>query len=147
MVDPTTRVDFQLGEQASLSKTISDEDVQTMAEVTGDHNPLHLDEEYARKTRFGRRIVHGVFSAGLISAVLGNRLPGPGSIYLSQQVEFLAPVFIGDTITATVEVVSWRPDKRIVTLKTVCHNQHNKQVVTGQAVLMVPGPARESEGR
>ena len=147
MIDPTTRVDFQVGEQASLSRTISDQDVHTMAEVTGDFNPLHLDEEYARKTRFGKRIVHGVFSAGLISAVLGNHLPGPGSIYLSQQVEFLAPVFIGDTITATVEVLSWRPDKRIVTLKTVCHNQHNKPVVTGQAVLMVPGPARQGEGR
>ena len=147
MTGSTPRDDFHVGERASFSKTIGEDDVHTMAEVTGDFNPLHMDEEYARKTRFGQRIVHGVFSAGLISAVLGNQLPGPGSIYLSQQVEFLAPVFIGDTITATVEVVSWRPDKKIITLKTDCHNQHNKQVVAGQAVLMVPGAARKNEGR
>lgn len=147
MAGSTPRDDFHVGERASFSKTISDDDVRTMAEVTGDFNPLHMDEEYARKTRFGQRIVHGVFSAGLISAVLGNQLPGPGSIYLSQQVEFLAPVFIGDTITATVEVVSWRPEKKIITLKTDCHNQHNKQVVAGQAVLMVPSTAPKTEGR
>ena len=147
MTEPTPRDNFTVGERSSFSKTVTDEDVHTLAEVTGDFNPLHLDEEYARKTRFGRRIVHGVFSAGLISAVLGNQLPGHGSIYLSQQVEFLAPVFIGDTITATAEVVSWRPDKKIITLKTDCHNQHNKQVVAGQAVLMVPSPARKNEGR
>ena len=145
MTQPTARDDFQVGERASFSKTISDDDVRTMAEVTGDFNPLHMDEEYASKTRFGRRIVHGVFSAGLISAVLGNQLPGPGSIYLSQQVEFLAPVFIGDTVTATVEVVSWRPDKKIITLKTDCHNQNNKQVVAGQAVLMVPRAAPSNQ--
>jgi 3-hydroxybutyryl-CoA dehydratase len=125
---------------------VSDDDVRTMAEVTGDHNPLHLDEDFARTTRFGRRIVHGVFSAGVISAVLGNQLPGPGSIYLSQQVEFLAPVYIGDTITATVEILSWRPDKRIVTLKTNCRNQRDTQIVTGQAVLMVPGAAPPDRG-
>jgi 3-hydroxybutyryl-CoA dehydratase len=147
MTEPITRDEFRAGERASFAKTVSDDDVRTLAEVTGDFNPLHMDEEYARKTRFGQRIVHGVFSAGLISAVLGNQLPGPGSIYLSQQVEFLAPVFIGDTVTATVEVVSWRADKKIITLKTDCHNQHNKQVVAGQAVLMVPGTARKNEGR
>jgi len=138
MTNHTIRSGFRIGERASLAKTVSDEDVHSLAEVTGDFNPLHLDEEYARTTRFGRRIVHGVFSGGLISAVLGNVLPGAGSIYLSQQIEFLAPVYIGDTITATVEVVSWRPDKRIITLKTDVHNQDNRQVVTGQAVLMVP---------
>jgi 3-hydroxybutyryl-CoA dehydratase len=138
MTDVTIRSGFHLGERASLAKTVTDEDVQRLAEVTSDFNPLHLDEDYARKTRFGRRIAHGVFSGGLISAVLGNKLPGPGSIYLSQQIEFLAPVYIGDTITATVEVISWRPDKRIITLKTNVHNQDGTQVVTGQAVLMVP---------
>lgn len=146
MTQPAPRDDFQIGERASFAKTVSDGDVRTMAEVTGDFNPLHMDDEYARKTRFGQRIVHGVFSAGLISAVLGNQLPGPGSIYLSQQVEFLAPVFIGDTITATVVVVSWRQDKRIITLKTDCHNQHSKQVVAGQAVLMVPRAAPPNQG-
>jgi len=147
MLDDTIRSDFRIGEQASLSKTITDPDVFTLAELVGDFNPIHLDAEYARKSRFGRRIAHGVFSAGLISAVLGNKLPGPGSIYLSQQIEFLAPVYIGDTITATVEVLSWRSDKRIITLKTDCHNQDNKQVVTGQAVLMVPNSSQRNERR
>ena len=81
-----------------------------------------------------------MFTGGLISAVLGNKLPGPGSIYLSQQIEFLAPVFIGDTITAVVEVASWQPDKRIITLKTDCYNQDDKQVVTGKAALLVERP-------
>jgi len=147
MADKGTRNHFRVGERASLAKTVTEENVRTLAELTGDTNPLHLDEEYARKTRFGRCIVHGVFSGGLISAVLGTRLPGPGAIYLSQQIEFLAPVYIGDTVTATVEVVSWRPEKRIVTLKTDCHNQDNKQVVTGQAVLIVPGASNQAERR
>jgi len=83
-----------------------------------------------------------MLAGGLISAALGNSLPGPGAIYLSQQLEFLAPVYIGDTITAVVEVIAWRSDKRIITLKTDCHNQHDKQVVTGKAVLMVERPSQ-----
>jgi len=138
MTDITIRTDFQLGERASFTKTVTEADVTTFAGLIGDFNPIHVDAEYARKSRFGRRIAHGMFAGGLISAVLGNKLPGPGSIYLSQQIEFLAPVYIGDTITATVEVVSWRPDKRIITLKTDCYNQDEKQVVTGKAVLLVP---------
>lgn len=128
---------FQPGQQASLVKTITEPDVVALANLIGDYNPLHMDAEYAAASRFGQRIAHGVFSAGLISAVLGNQLPGAGGIYLSQQIEFLAPVFFGDTITARVEVISWRPDKRILTLKTDCYNQDEKQVVTGKAVLLV----------
>jgi 3-hydroxybutyryl-CoA dehydratase len=134
------RSDFYVGEQASLVKTVSEADVATFAEVIGDFNPLHVDDDYARKSRFGNRIAHGMFSGGLISAVLGNKLPGAGGIYLSQQIEFLAPVYIGDTITATVEVTAWRPDKRILTLKTDCYNQDKRQVVTGKAVLLVDKP-------
>jgi len=130
------REDFQLGEQASFTKTVTEADVTTFAGLIGDFNPLHVDAEFARKSRFGRRIAHGMFSGGLISAVLGNKLPGHGAIYLSQQIEFLAPVYIGDTITATVEVIAWRPDKRIITLRTDCHNQDGKQVVAGKAVLL-----------
>jgi 3-hydroxybutyryl-CoA dehydratase len=141
MAKATTQISFQLGERASFGKTVTEADVTTFAGLIGDFNPIHVDAEYARRTRFGRRVAHGMFTAGLISAVLGNRLPGPGSIYLSQQIEFLAPVFIGDTITATVEVTSWRPDKRIITLRTDCHNQEGTQVVTGQAVLLVDQPA------
>jgi len=136
------RNDFQLGEQASFSKTVTETDVTTFAGLIGDFNPLHVDAEYARQSRFGRRIAHGMLAGGLISAALGNSLPGPGAIYLSQQLEFLAPVYIGDTITAVVEVIAWRSDKRIITLKTDCHNQHDKQVVTGKAVLMVERPSQ-----
>jgi 3-hydroxybutyryl-CoA dehydratase len=131
------RADFQIGEREAFAKTITEADVTTFAGLVGDFNPLHVDAEYARESRFGRRIAHGMLTGGLISAVLGNKLPGPGSIYLSQQIEFLAPVYIGDTITATVEVTSWRPDKRIITLKTDCYNQEDTQVVTGKAVLLV----------
>ncbi len=128
---------FQLGQRATFTKTVTESDVTTFAGLIGDFNPLHVDAEYARKSRFGQRVAHGMFTAGLISAVLGNKLPGPGGIYLSQQIEFLAPVFIGDTITATAEVVAWQPEKRIVTLKTDAYNQAEKQVVTGKAVLLV----------
>ena len=137
MVDIAARADFYVGEQASLTKTVTDADVATFAELIGDYNPIHTDDEYARKSRFGKRLAHGVFTGGLISAVLGNHLPGPGCIYLSQQLEFLAPVFIGDTITAVVEVTSWRPEKRIITFKTDAYNQEERQVVTGKSVLLV----------
>lgn len=131
------QIQFEPGQQASFSKTVTEADVATFAGLVGDFNPLHVDAEYARKSRFGRRIAHGMFAGGLISAVLGNKLPGPGSIYLSQHIEFLAPVYLGDTITAVVQVTSWRPDKRIMALKTDCFNQEDKQVVTGKAVLLV----------
>ena len=137
MTEERSRNNFQLGQRASFSKTVTEADVTTFAGLIGDFNPIHVDAEYARKSRFGQRVAHGMFTAGLISAVLGNKLPGPGAIYLSQQIEFLAPVFIGDTITATVEVSAWRPDKHIITFKTDAYNQAEKQVVTGKAVLLV----------
>lgn len=141
MADVVVRSDFYVGERASLTKTVSEADVAIYADLIGDFNPLHVDDEYARKSRFGRRIAHGMLTAGLISAVLGNKLPGAGGIYLSQQIEFLAPVYLGDTIATTVEVTAWRPDKRILTLKTDCYNQDELQVVTGKAVLLVDRPA------
>ena len=128
---------FRIGQRASFTKTVTESDVTTFAGLIGDFNPIHVDAEYARKSRFGQRVAHGMFTGGLISAVLGNKLPGPGAIYLSQQIAFLAPVFIGDTITATVEVSAWRPEKRIITLKTDAYNQAEEQVVTGKAVLLV----------
>ena len=134
------RSDFRLGERASFAKTVTEADVTTFAGLIGDFNPIHVDAEYARRSRFGQRVAHGMFTGGLIPAVLGNKLPGPGSIYLSQQLEFLAPVFIGDTITAIVEVAHWQPEKRIITLKTDCYNQDDKQVVTGKAALLVERP-------
>ena len=131
------RDSFEIGEQAGLTKTITEADVMAFAGLVGDTNPLHLDDAYARQTRFGRRIAHGMLTAGLISAVLGTQLPGLGAIYLSQTLKFLAPVYLGDIITATVQVIAWRPDKRIVTLKTRCSNQEGQEVLIGEAVLMM----------
>ena len=128
---------LQPGEKASRTTTITDEMVRTFAALTGDNNPVHLDDTYAATTRFGRRIAHGMIAAGLISAALANDLPGPGTVYLSQTLKFKAPVYPGDTITTTVEVKSVRPDKPIVTLNTTCANQENKVVLEGEAVVMV----------
>ena len=125
-----------VGTSATITRTISDDDVAQFAEITGDDNPVHLDEQYAAGTRFGQRIVHGILTAGLISAVIGTKLPGLGAIYLSQQLKFLAPVHRGDTITASAEVVASRPDKRILTLHTQCINQDGQVVIDGEAVVM-----------
>jgi 3-hydroxybutyryl-CoA dehydratase len=128
---------ISIGETASLSKTISEADIVLFAGVTGDFNPLHLDAEYAKTTRFGERIAHGLLTAGLISAVLGTRLPGPGAIYLGQTLNFRKPVKIGDTITATAKVSSFDPEKRIVKLETNCYNQDGVLVLGGEAVLLL----------
>jgi 3-hydroxybutyryl-CoA dehydratase len=127
------------GDKASRTQTISDEMIRSFAVVTGDTDPVHLDDTYAVGTRFGRRIAHGMIGAGLISAVLANDLPGPGTVYLSQTLQFKAPVYPGDTITATVEVKSVRPDKPIVTLSTICRNQEDKVVLEGEAVVLASG--------
>jgi len=127
---------MKFGDQASLTKTFTDSDVRTFAEISGDHNPVHVDDEFAATTRFERRLVHGMLTAGMISAVLGMQLPGPGSIYLKQELNFRAPVFIGDTITATVTVTKVREDKPIITLNTVCKNQDGVDVINGKAVLL-----------
>ena len=135
MTTPTPRL--TVGQSASLSRTITEADVAAFAQFTGDRNPVHLDEDYARTTRFGRRIAHGMLSASLIGTLLGVQLPGPGSVYLSQDLKFRAPVFIGDTVTARVEVVRIRDDKPLVTLATTCHNQHGELVIEGQAVILL----------
>jgi 3-hydroxybutyryl-CoA dehydratase len=124
------------GDTASRSLTITDETIRAFADLSGDHNPVHLDDAYAAGTRFGRRIAHGMIAASLISATLANELPGPGSVYLSQTLQFKGPVFPGDTITVTVEVQQVRPDKPIVTLSTVCTNQDGATVLEGQAVIL-----------
>lgn len=130
---------LKTGDSASLTKTFLDKDVRSFAEISGDTNPVHLDDDFAASTRFKRRLVHGMLTGGLISAVLGTKLPGPGSIYLSQSITFRAPVFINDTITATVTVSRIREDKPIVTLETVCRNQDGAVVLDGEAILLVPG--------
>ena len=131
------KMKFKIGDSASISKTITDRDIQAFAEVTGDHNPIHLDDEYAAKTRFGSRIAHGMLSASLISSVLANKLPGPGSVYLSQTLKFVKPVLPGDSVTARVTVTGIRDDKPIITLETVCVNQHNEPVLKGEATVLV----------
>lgn len=126
-----------IGQRASFTKTITEADISLFAGVTGDLNPLHVDKEFAKRTRFGERIAHGFLTAGLISAVLGTRLPGPGSIYLSQSLTFQKPVKIGDTITAKVEVTAYHKEKRIVTLETKCLNQDSVVVLSGEAVVLL----------
>jgi acyl dehydratase len=129
---------LKIGDQATRTKTITDEDVQNFAKASGDTNPVHLDDAYAAGTRFGRRIAHGMLTGSLISAILGNDLPGQGTIYLQQEFKFKAPVFIGDTITAAVEVVAYREDRRIATLHTTCVNQDGTLVIDGEAVVIAP---------
>jgi len=130
---------LETGDKASRSLTIRDDTIRAFAEVTGDTNPVHLDDDYAAGTRFGRRIAHGMIAAGLISATLANDLPGPGTVYLNQTLKFKLPVYPGDTVTATVEVLSVRPDKPIVTLATVCTNQNDEVVLAGEAVVLFEG--------
>lgn len=132
--------EFTVGQKATFSKTITEADIYAFAGITGDFNPLHVDAEYAARARFGERIAHGMLTAGLISTVLGMRLPGPGGIFLSQTLKFLKPVRIGDTVTAVAEVLGYRPEKRILTLKTICQNQRGEAVVEGESVLLVDPP-------
>ncbi|MBL8788721.1 MAG: MaoC family dehydratase [Deltaproteobacteria bacterium] len=135
---PTRAIVPEVGAHAALTKVVTEADIVSFAEVSLDTNPVHLDEEFARTTRFGGRIAHGMLAAGLISAVLGTRLPGPGAVYLSQTLSFKGPMRIGDAITATATVKSVRADKPIVTLETVVTNQRCEVVVSGEAVILVP---------
>ncbi|AET68571.1 acyl dehydratase [Desulfosporosinus orientis DSM 765] len=127
--------DIKVGDSASLSKTVTEADVVTFAGLTMDYNPVHIDTEFAKKTIFKERIVHGILSAGFISAVLGTQLPGPNSIYLSQDLKFTAPVRIGDTVTARVTIIEKREVKQILILQTTVTNQHGEVVVNGTAVI------------
>jgi 3-hydroxybutyryl-CoA dehydratase len=129
---------LEIGMKATRTKTISAEDVETFARISGDTNPVHLDDAYAATTRFGKRIAHGMLTAAIISALLANDLPGPGTIYLSQTLNFKAPVYLGETLTATVELIAYRPKRRIATFKTSCHNQDGKLVLEGEAVVLTP---------
>ena len=132
----------KVGDRAMMTRTVSGDDVVAFARVTGDDQPLHLDDAWAAKTRFGRRIAHGMLSAGFISAVLGTKLaPGAVVVYLSQQLRFRLPVAIGDTITAEAEVTALDEEKRIATVRTDCLNQRGEAVVRGEAtVLLDPLP-------
>lgn len=130
-------MDLKVGDSFSISREITEELIRRFADLSGDHNPLHLDEDYAATTRFGRRIAHGMLSGAFISAVLGYEFKQRRIVYLSQTMRFTVPVFIGDTVTTTATVTNIREDKGIVTLKTECTNQNGGTTLTGEAVVMV----------
>ena len=130
--------EMKLGDSASFTKTVSEHDVYTYAGVSGDFNPAHVNEVEAQKRIFGKRIAHGMLSAGFISTVLGTQLPGPGTIYMGQELRFTKPVFFGDTITATVTVAELIPEKNRAILDTVCTNQNGEVVIKGKATVMPP---------
>lgn len=134
----------KVGDSAEITKIFSEEDVFLFAGITGDRNPVHISKEYAEATRFGERLVHGVLTAGLISAVIGMKLPGPGCLYLSQTLNFLAPVKIGDEITARAEIVEVISEKRL-RLRTQCFNQRKEMVLDGEAMISPPRPGRGSK--
>ena len=134
--------DLRVGMQETLMRTVMDEDVVDFARISGDDNPIHLSERYAAKTRFGQRIAHGLYTASLISAVLGTRLPGPGAVYRSQTLNFHAPVKIGDVVTVVVEVVELVPEGRKARLH--CEALVDGQVVLdGEAAVSVPGRPKQ----
>lgn len=130
-------MDLKIGDSFSTSRLVTDEIIRKFAEVSGDYNPIHLDAEFAAKTRFGKRIAHGMLSGAFISAVLGNEFKDRKIVYLSQTMKFTAPVFIGDTVTATGTITNIREDKGIVTLETICTNQNGETLVKGEAAVMV----------
>jgi len=130
-------MDIKIGDKFSTSKQITDSVVRAFADLSGDYNPIHIDEEFAKTTRFGRRIAHGMISGALISAVLGYEFKERKIVYLSQTLKFVAPVFIDDTVTATATVTKIREDKPIVTLETVCTNQDGETTLKGEAVVMI----------
>ena len=129
---------IQIGDTASISKIFSETDVQQFASLSEDRNPVHLDEEFAKNSIFKQRIVHGMLSASLFSGLLGEQLPGNGTIYLGQNLKFTAPVPVGEEVTAYVEVIKIREDKPITTLRTYCKDSKDNIVIDGEAVVLLP---------
>lgn len=130
--------ELHVGLSAQMAKTVSESDVYLYAGITGDFNPAHINQAYSQETIFKGRIAHGMLSAGFISAVLGTQLPGPGTIYEQQTLNFKAPVALGDTITAVVEVIEIMSERKRVRLKTVCTNQIGTVVLEGEAIVSPP---------
>lgn len=128
---------LQIGDTFTIQKEVTDELIRKFADVSGDYNPIHLDEDFAAKTRFGKRIAHGMLGASFISAVLGYKLSEQKVVYLSQTLKFVAPVYIGDTVTAKAVVKEIRQDKPIVTIETTCENQNGELLITGEGKIMV----------
>ena len=130
-------MDIKIGDVFTKSRLVTDELIRAFAELSGDFNPIHLDEEFAASTRFGQRIAHGMLSGAFISAVLGFEFRERKIVYLQQKMRFVAPVFIGDTVTTTATVKHIRKEKQIVTIDTTCTNQHGQTVVRGDAMVML----------
>jgi 3-hydroxybutyryl-CoA dehydratase len=137
-----TMAEIQIGDSAEFAKTVSETDIYLYAGITGDFNPTHINAAHAEKTFFKTRIAHGMLTAGFISTILGTLLPGPGTIYLNQTLSFLAPVRIGDTITARAEVTERNEDRNKVTFKTTCTNQDGTVVLDGEAMVSPPKAPR-----
>lgn len=136
--------DLSIGMEATYERSVTEDMIQQFADVSGDFNPLHLDEDYARETMFKGRIAHGILSAGFISKIFGTVMPGKGSVYISQTLRFLAPVRIGDTVTTTVEVADIIPEKKRVAFKSRCRVDRTV-VIDGDALIMVPTrPAQQA---
>ena len=136
--------ELKVGDTAEFTKTVSEADIYLYAGVTGDVNPVHIDEVHASNTFFKTRIAHGMLLGGFISTVIGNRMPGHGTIYIKQELSFLAPVHIGDTVTARAEVVEVIKEKNRVKLRTTCVNQEGTTVVDGEALVSPPKPPKDS---
>ncbi len=138
---PKTRPTLSVGDSGRFTKTIDEQDVFEFADASGDHNPLHIDEEYARRSVFGRRIAHGILTAGIISTVLGSEIPGLGTVFVELHIQFLKPVFIGDTVTATAYVMEIINPKR-VRLLVACVNAKGEDVAIGNAVVIPPAETK-----
>lgn len=129
---------FFVGQKTSFSRTITETDIVLFAGLSGDYNPVHVDKEYAADTRFGKRIAHGLLTTTFLSRLLGMELPGQGSVYLEQTLKFTKPVYIGDTITASAEIIDIDEERGIIKLETICRKQDETIVLEGNAVMMIP---------
>ncbi|PIJ63667.1 enoyl-CoA hydratase [Mesotoga sp. HF07.pep.5.2.highcov] len=131
--------DFFVGQSFSTRRRITAEMVDSFANLTGDRNPVHTDEEFARKSRFGRRIAHGMLSVGIISAILGNEFPGPGSIYMKQEVRFLKPIFLEEEVLITIEILEIKVEKKRLSVRTTVEKNNGEMAVDGEALLLFEG--------
>jgi len=138
---PQTRATLTVGDQGTYTKTITDRDVFAFADASGDYNPLHIDDDYARRSIFGKRVAHGILTAGIISTVLSSEIPGLGTIFVELHIRFLKPVFVGDVVTAAATVMEIINPKRVRML-VACQNQHGDDVAIGNAVVVPPTETR-----
>jgi len=129
-------MNFIIGDQASIKAIVTDKMIREFAQMSGDHNPIHLDEEFATKSRFGRRIAHGMITGCLISRALATELPGPGALYLSQSLKFTSPVFVDDEIVISLTVTAIKEEKKILTIETIARKSSGELVAKGEALVM-----------